>query len=508
MPDNTSSNKRIAKNTVFLYIRMGLVLVVSLFTTRIILRALGVEDYGIQNVVSGFVTMFAFLNASMSNGVQRFYNYSLGKKDVYTVTDVYNTALLIQALLAIILLVLLETVGLWYMYNKMVIPAERFTAALWVFQFSVASLVVLVMQIPFSAAIMAYERMDYFAYVSIFDVFAKLGVAYAVMIADTDKLIMYGGLNLLVTIIGFLLYFIYAKRHFKELKHSRKQSMSLFKPMLSFSGWNVFGAFSYMIKSQGLNMLLNLFFGPVVNAARGVSNMVMSAMQGFQSNIVIAFRPQLVQSYASEELERVKNLFYSLSKFSFVMLSVLSIPVILELNLILKIWLGDVVPDYTIPFTILVLVNMVISSLNTPVSQVVHATGKMRNYQIGTSIVVCLILPAAWIALKIGCNPTSVYWVSLLFTVINQAVCNILLKKVFCYSISEYIKSVILPCFVFSIVAAIIPYAITLVLSESILRAVVLLIISLITSCLAAYYIVFNKAEKQMVQTFLHKLKK
>ena len=508
MPENSSSNKRIAKNTVFLYIRMGLVLVVSLFTTRIILRALGVEDYGIQNVVSGFVTMFAFLNTSMSNGVQRFYNFSLGKKDIYTVTDVYNSALLIQALLAVILLVLLETVGIWYMYNKMVIPAERFTAALWVFQFSVASLVVLVMQIPYSAAIMAYERMDYFAYVSIFDVFAKLGVAYAVMIAEVDKLILYGGLNLLVTLIGFLLYFIYAKKHFKDLSYSRKQSQSLFKPMLSFSGWNIFGSFSYMIKSQGLNMLLNLFYGPVVNAARGVSNMVMSAMQGFQSNIVIAFRPQLVQSYASEEYERVKILFFSLSKFSFVMLSVLSIPVIFELNLILKIWLGDVVPDYTIPFTILVLVNMIISSLNTPVSQVVHATGKMRNYQIGTSVVVCLILPAAWIALKLGYNPTSVYWVSLIFTFINQAVCNVLLKKVFSYSISEYLKSVIFPCIIFSIVAAIIPYTITLVLDESLFRAVVLLIVSLLTSCLSAYYIVFNEAEKQMVQTFIHKVKK
>lgn len=508
MPDNSSSNKRIAKNTVFLYIRMGLVLVVSLFTTRIILRALGVEDYGIQNVVSGFVTMFAFLNTSMSNGIQRFYNFSLGKKDTYTVTDVYNTALLIQGLLAIVLLVLLETVGLWYMYNKMVIPEERFVAALWVFQFSVASLVVLVMQIPYSAAIMAYERMDYFAYVSIFDVFAKLGVAYAVMYSSTDKLIFYGALNLFVAICGFLLYFIYAKKHFKELIITRKQTQPLFKPMLSFSGWNVFGSFAYMIKSQGLNMLLNLFFGPVVNAARGVSNMVMSAMQGFQSNIVIAFRPQLVQSYASGEINRVKNLFYSLSKFSFVMLSLLSIPVIMELNLILKVWLGDSVPDYTIPFTVLVLVNMVISSLNTPVSQVVHATGKMRNYQVGTSIVICLILPAAWVALKLGCDPTSVYWVSLLLTIINQAVCNLLLKKVFSYSIREYCRCVIVPCVLFSIVATIVPYIITIIMDESIIRAILLLIISLLTSGAAAYFIVFNDSERQMVLSFIKKLKR
>lgn len=487
---------------------MGLVLVVSLFTTRIIIRALGVEDYGIQNVVSGFVSMFAFLNTSMSNGVQRFYNFSLGKQEEYSIKDVYNTAIRIQVLLAIILVILLETVGLWYMYYKMVVPDARFKAALWVFQFSVASLVVLVMQIPYAAAIMAYERMDYFAYVSIFDVFAKLGIAYAVMYSTTDKLIFYGALNLVVAIIGCLLYFIYAKKHFKELKFSRKQARPLFKPMLSFTGWNVFGSFAYMIKGQGLNMLLNLFFGPIVNAARGVSNMVMSALQGFQSNIVIAFRPQLVQSYASGEINRVKNLFYSLSKFSFVMLSILSIPVIMELQLILKVWLGDSVPEYTVSFTILVLVNMVISGLNTPVSQVVHATGKMRNYQIGTSTVICLILPAAWLALKLGCNPTAVYWVSLFFSIINQVVCNLLLKRVFNYSIREYCQCVIVPCMFFSVVAAIIPYLITILMEDGLIRAIVLLIISLLTSGFAAYFIVFNDTERHMVFSFIKKLKK
>ena len=485
---------------------MGLVLVVSLFTTRIILRALGVEDYGIQNVVSGFVTMFAFLNTSMSNGVQRFYNFSLGKKDAYSITDVYNTAFFIQVLLAVILFVLLETIGLWYMYNKMVIPEDRFTAALWVYQFSVMSLVMLVMQIPYSAAIMAYERMDYFAYVSIFDVFAKLMVAYAVMMANTDKLILYGGLNYVISIIGFMLYFIYAKKHFRELVITRKKRHFLFKLMFSFSGWNIFGSFSYMIKNQGLNMLLNFFFGPVVNAARGISSMVMSAMQGFQSNIVIAFRPQLVQSYASGNLGRVKNLFVSLSKFSFVMLSILSIPVILELDLILGIWLGDCVPDYTKPFTILVLINMVVSSLTTPISQVVHATGKMRHFQIGTSIIICLILPVAWIALKLRCSPISVYWISLLFTIINQVVCNLMLKKIFNYSLREYFMSVIVSCTIFSIVATMIPYLITIVLSDCILRALLVVCVSILTSCFAAYFIVFNFSEKQLVHSFIKKL--
>lgn len=352
MSDRSSHNKRIAKNTLFLYLRMGLVLVVSLFSTRVVLQALDIEDYGINNVVSGFVTMFAFLNTSMSNGVQRFYNFSLGRKNGYSIKDVYNTALQIQAILAVTLLVPLETFGMWYIHTQMVIPIDRFAAAQWVFQFSVLSLVLLVLQIPYSAAIMAYEKMDYYAYLSIFDVLAKLGIAYIIKYTTFDKLILYGALNMLVSLICFFLYYGYAKSHFQDLKSDFIIRKQLFKPMLYFSGWNGFGSFAYMIKSQGLNMLLNVFFGPVVNAARGVSNMAMSAIQGFQSNIVIAFRPQLIQSYATGDNERVLKLFYNLSKVSFILLAMLSIPVIIEIEYILHLWLGDTIPDYTDSYTV------------------------------------------------------------------------------------------------------------------------------------------------------------
>ena len=215
MSNITANNNRIAKNTLLLYFRVGMVLVVSLYTTRVVLQALGIEDYGINNVVSGFVTMFAFLNTSMSNGVQRFYNFSLGRRNEYSITDVYNTALQIQWILAGVLLLLLETFGLWYIHTQMVIPVERFPAAFWIFQFSALSLVFLVLQIPYSAAIMAYERMGYYAYLSIFDVVAKLGIAYAVSYATTDKLILYGVLNMLVSVVNFFLYFFYAKHSFK-----------------------------------------------------------------------------------------------------------------------------------------------------------------------------------------------------------------------------------------------------------------------------------------------------
>lgn len=508
MADDSNNNKRIAKNTAFLYVRMFLVLIVSLFTTRVVLNALGVVDYGINNVVAGFVSMFAFLNTSMSNGVQRFYNFTLGQKEGGSITAVYNTAWQIQLLLAIVLLCLLETAGLWYMHNKMVIPTNRFPAAMWVFQFSVASMLFIVMQIPYNAAIMAYERMNFYAYISIFDVMAKLGIAYVLYVYSGDKLILYGALLLVVTLIGYFLNYIYCKRNFKDIKFHFQYHKELFRPMLSFSGWNVFGSFAYMLKNQGLNMLLNAFFGPVVNAARGISSMIMSAIQGFQGNIVVAFRPQLVQSYSAGEMSRVTNLFYTLSKVSYVMLAMMSIPIILELDYILELWLGDVVPDYTESFTILVLVNMVISALNTPVSQVVHATGKMKNYQLATSFVVCLILPISWVFLKLGYAPNSVYAVSLAMTIINQIVCNIYLKRVFPYSIKEYLVTVIMPCTLFTLLAPILPLSLQNIMEQGFLRLIIICLVSVLASFAVAYMAILNKHERALVNNFISKHKK
>lgn len=506
MSDNSSNNKRIARNTLFLYIRMVLVLVVSLFTTRIVLQSLGVVDYGVFNVVGGFVSMFAFLNSSMANGIQRFYNYTIGKEGERKLQDVYNVALRVQASLAIALFVLTEIIGIWYMNTKMIIPEDRFYAAQWVFHTSVISMVLVVLQIPYNAAIIAHERMDYFALVSIFDVFGKLAIACMLNITSGDRLITYGILCLLTQIIMFCLYFFYARLSFKEIKFSISYDRTKVRSILSFSGWNVFGSFAYMLKGQGLNMLLNVFFGPVVNAAQGVANMVQSAIQGFQSNIVTAFRPQLVQSYAEGNENRVIMLFYSLSKVSFFMLAFLSIPIMVEIDYVLKLWLGDNIPDYTIIFTILVLTNMVISSLNTPVSQVVHATGKMKWYQIGTSFTICAILPVSWLFLKMGFDATIVYWVSLVITIINQAVCNVLLKKIFYYDLTDYLKKVIMPCITFLIVAPTLPIILICNIDSSFARLILTCLLSLSFSVVCGYFILLNKAEKQVAIGYSKKI--
>ena len=502
---NDNNSKRIAKNTAFLYFRMILVLFVSIYTTRVVLNALGVVDYGINNVVAGFVSMFTFLNTSMANGIQRFYNFTLGKKTEGNITSVYNTAFQIQAVLAFIILLLLETVGMWYMYNEMQIPAERFGTALWVFQFAVASTVLLIMQAPYASAVMAYERMNYYAYVGIFDVLIKLLIAYLLTKSNSDRLLLYGFLHFVTSLIHFLMYYVYAKINFKDLKFEFTVHKELFKPMLSFSGWNIFGTFAYMLKGQGLNLLLNSFFGVVINSARGVSNMIMSALQGFQSNVVIAFRPQIVKSYAAGNFQYVKTLFYSLSKISFLMLTILSVPVILELDYILKIWLGDTIPEYTKSFTVLILLNMIISSLTTPLSQVVHATGKMKTYQLCTSIIVCSIVPISWVFLKFGCDPNSVYYTSLGITVLNQIVCNIIVKKIFPYSIREYIKKVIIPCTAFITTVLAIPYIIVYVMEESFIRLTLTTITVFLTAILVAYFMVLDKDEQKLLRKFIKK---
>ena len=503
MSDNSSNNKRIAKNTAFLYVRMIFVLGVSLYTTRVVLNVLGVEDYGIYNVVAGFVSMFAFLNSAMTNTTQRFYNYEKSISEGTALTVVYNTALQIQALLAIVLLILLETVGLWFVNNQMIIPDGRLMAANWVFQCSGLSLILLVLQIPYSAAIISHEKMDYYALVSIIDVFLKLAVVIVLPYVSYDKLAFYGITSVLVSLLNFFMYFYYAKHYFAEIRLNKIFAKSKFNEMLSFTGWNVFGSFAYMIQGQGLNVLINTFFGPVVNAARGVAFQIQGAITGFSENIATAFRPQLVSSYAEENFDRTRNLMFSMSKFCFVMVCAISIPIAIEIEYILDTWLKGVVPEYTIIFTILVLINMLINSLNMPISQTVQATGIVKSYQLIRSIIVTSTLPLAWIALKVGASPVSVFVITILITIINQPVSMIILRKNFAYSYRDYIKIVIIPCSLFFVLNMVIPFIIHSFMETSFIRFCIVSCVSGCVSLILAYVVILSKAEKEIIANFI-----
>ncbi len=299
MSQTKDPNKRIAINSIYMSIRMVFVLCITLYTTRVVLDALGIVDYGIYNVVCGFASMFTFLNTSLSNGIQRFFNFEYGKKGIDGAQKVYNAGLLIQIILAIIIIISCETIGVWYLYNKMVIPPDRIIAAMWVFQFSILSFVFVILKAPYSASVMAHEKMGFYSVLSIIEVVFKLAIVLLIPYLPGDSLIIYGVLFALISFIDFFSFYLYSKINFEEIKINKSFDKCIIKSMLGFSGWNIFGSFSNMMKEQGINLVLNFFCGPIVNAARGVANQVNGGIQGFVTNILIPVRPQIIQSYAS-----------------------------------------------------------------------------------------------------------------------------------------------------------------------------------------------------------------
>ena len=494
-------NRRVAKNTFFLYLRMFFVLLVSLYTTRVILRVLGVEDYGVYNVVAGFVTMFSFLNTSLAGAIQRFYNYETSQKGEEGTSSVYSLSLVIQFGLSLIVLLLLETIGVWYLNTVMVVPSDRLFAANILFQSSTLSLVILILSIPFSAAILSFEKMDYYAAVGIIDVLLKLLIIIVLPYVPYDKLISYSILLLLISITNFLLYYIYSKRNFASLRfsHHYVKNKAAMKQMLSFAGWNVFGTFSNVIYTQGTNILLNYFFGPIVNAAKGIAGQIMSAIQSFSLNVLTAFRPQLVNSYAQSDFERTKKLMFIESKVCFVLMCALSVPLIVEMDYILNIWLGDNVPEYASLFSCLVLVHVTITSLNQPFSQVIHAIGKMKVFQLVTGGITCMIIPASYLAFKFGATPSAVFWIGIIMAILTQISCAYIVNNIFYFGLKHYLIDVILRCLVFVIILPIMPVAVHLMMRVSFGRLIIVTCVSLMVSALLAYYVVLNKKDRASI---------
>ena len=487
---------------------MVFVLFVSLYTSRVFLNVLGVVDYGISNVVAGFVSMFGFLNTSLANGIQRFYNAELGRNGKGGVTKVYNTSLVIQGIIAILVAILLETAGLWYLFEKMVIPEDRFDTAFWLYQFSAVSAVLVIMQSPFSAAIMAYEKMNAFAVFSILDVVLKLLFALALPYIDADKLLLYGLFYMSTTLICFILNLVYSKRHFRELHLKKQYSKGMFKDMLSFSGWNLLGTFACMAREQGLNLVLNFFFGPVVNAARGIAYQVSGALQGFVSNLSLAAKPQMVQSYTTGDTSRTIKLMYTMSKLSFIFLFVLSMPIIFNIDYVLHLWLGDVVPEHAATFVVLVIIINFMNNFNAPLSNVVYATGQMRNYELTFSIINLLIIPISFVVLKMGAPAEAVFIVYFIMTIFVQLGCFLVLKEIVTLSLRQYCKKLLAPLFMVAALSVLILYVIHVILPHNIVGVGIEYICVVFISGVLFYLISLDAAEKNIVSSIIKKLQK
>lgn len=509
MSENSQNNKRIAKNSIFMGIRMLIVLAITLYSSRIILQALGVVDYGVYNAVASFVAMFSFLNSSLSNGIQRFFNFELGKNGIPGSNKVYNTALVIQIMLAIIVVIPLEIFGVWYLNNKMVIPADRLFAAGRVFQFSIMTMVLHILQVPYSAAIIAHEKFSFYAIMSVMNAVITLGATFAIPHIGYDSLITYGAIIAAIATLNLLLYIAYAKKNFEEIKITQKYDKRLFKEMLSFSGWNIFGTFGHMLKFQGVSLVLNLFFGPIINAAHGIANQVNSGLQSFVNNITTPVRPQVIQSYSKGNVSRTLNLTYTISKASCYFLLIISLPIIIEINYILEIWLGSNIPAHTSAIVVIIIIDSFLSNLNSCVSNVVHASGKMKYYQLSGGTISFVTIIFVYLGMLAFNVPEFAFIIVVILDCVRQIIATIILKKIvpeFSYLI--YIKDIIFPIIRVSAASVILPLILHHYLNEGIIRLATVTIVSIISSLTAMYFIGLCNNEKIIVNRFFLTIKK
>lgn len=503
MADTSANNKRIAKNTMFLYVRMFFSMFVSLYTSRVVLQTLGVEDFGIYGVVGGVVSMFTFLNASMSGATGRFLTFELGRKDYQKLADTFAMAFWEHLAIAGVIFVIAETVGLWFMITKMVIPESRMFAAHVVYQLSILSMMVSVTQVPYNASIIAHERMDVYAYVEILNVILKLGIVFLLVLGNFDKLIFYAILVLAVSISIAMIYRIYCIRHFQECRIRAIWRPDIFKPMLQFSGWDIYGNMSITARTQGVNMLLNVFFGPIMNAAATIATQVQAAVLAFVSSVLSAVRPQIVKYYATQQYHEMCQLIRNACKLNFFILTLLTVPCMAELHFLLTLWLGNV-PDHTISFCIFTLLFNFFSNLSTVVVTGIHATGDIKRPSLINGTLYLSVIPFTYMAYKLG----SEAWVSYLFNV-----CAVFIGMLSnAYTLRLFVKEFPLRTFIFRdilscLLMLALGYALTLCLrmwfDEGWLRFILSGILSTITTSAMGWLFILPLSVRKNVKTFI-----
>lgn len=398
MNNTAENNKRIAKNTLLLYFRMLFMIAINLYTSRVILQTLGIEDFGIYNVVSGVITMLGFLTNSLSGASSRYITYGLGKGDIKIMKQTFGNILAIHLLLAGIIIILGETIGLWFMSTQLQIPPEREFAAFWVYQFSVFTSVLAIISVPYNASIIAHEKMSAFAYITIADAILKLGIVYLLLLIPYDKLIIYAALYFCIQVFDRVIYSIYCRRHFEETRSKLCFNKQLFKEIFIFAGWTMNGNLAIMGYTQGLNILLNIFFGPVVNAARGIAVQVQNAAMNFCKSFQMALNPQLTKCYAAGDRLHMHQLLKASSKISFFLMLCISLPIIFETNIILHWWLKTP-PDHTANFLRLILCSSLLYTLSNPIIVSIHATGKLKQFQLIEGSMLLSIVPIAYLLL-------------------------------------------------------------------------------------------------------------
>jgi O-antigen/teichoic acid export membrane protein len=506
MTKNSVTNKRIAKNTLLLYIRMLFLMIVSLYTSRVVLNALGVEDFGIYNVVGGIVAMFNVLSGSLSAAISRFITYELGKENLKNLNKIFSSAVTIQLGLAIIIILLAETIGLWFLNVKMNIPEIRMEAANWVFQFSILTFAINLISVPYNASIIAHEKMSAFAYISILEAVGKLTIAYLIVVSPIDKLIFYAILMCVVALIIRLTYGNYCKRHFSECTYHFIWDKQLLKQMFSFAGWNFIGASSAVLRDHGGNIIINLFCGPSVNAARSIAFQVNNAINQFIVNFMTALNPQITKSYATGNKEYMMTLIFQGARISFYMLFLLSLPILVNAHYILELWLKTV-PEHTVFFVQLVLIFALSESISQPLVTAMLATGKIRNYQIIVGGLQMMNLPISYLLLRLGFFPEIVIVVAIGVSQCCLAARLTLLRGMIGISIRKYLKNVYFNIMTISLVASIPSFISAQFLDESFLSFITVSLITILCTVISIYFIGCNRKERQFIHNKLNYIK-
>ena len=498
MSDNSANNKQIAKNTLYLYIRTILILIVTLYTSRVVLNTLGIEDFGIYNAVGGVVSMFAVISGALSNAISRYITYEIGKGDKKKLKIVFCTSVNIQIVIALIILVFCEAVGLWFLNSKMSIPEDRLIAANWVLHCSLLTFVINLISVPYNACIIAHEHMNTYAYISIFDAMLKLSVAYLLIISPVDKLIVYSVLLFVAALSVRLLYGVYCGRHFEECKYKPIYDKGLFKEMIGFAGWNFFGNAASVLNTQGINILINIFFGVVANSARGISSQVEAAVYQFVVTFTTAVNPQITKSYAQGDKQRMFYLVCKGAKFSYLLLLFFSIPIIFEVDKILEIWLG-LVPDGTALFVRLSLIGTMVTVLGNTGYTACMATGKIKTYSIWITLVGSMVFFLTLLVYQLGASVEATYIVYIGVYMVLQVVRLIIMKTLLCFPISLFMKEVIAPIIVVTIIVITIPFIITLIYEASLLRIIYTFVVTTVWTTLCVVIFGFTEGERAAV---------
>ncbi len=498
------NTKRLAKNTLLLYFRMFLLMIIGLFTSRIVLQTLGIDDFGTYNVVSGFVAMFSILSGSLANAISRFFQVSIGNYYLKRRKVLFSTSVNVQIVMSVLVLILAELIGYWFLNYKINVDPSRINAAFWVLHCSIFSSVIGLISVPYNSLIIAHEKMSAFAYISVLEAFLKLLITYSLFISPFDKLKTYSVLLLLVAIFIRIVYGRYCSKHFDECRYQLSINKPLLKEMLSFVGWNFFGNGMQYINNQGINLLINVYFGVAINAARGIAVQVNNVIQQFITNFVIAAQPQITKAYASGDKESSFRLTCMSSKFAFFLTFFLALPIMVETDIILKLWLINP-PDHSVTF-----VRWTIAaSLTTVISNILYyiqmAHGDIKKYQILTSIVNSLLFPLSWIAFYQGMPAVTCFVIAFVISVILIFVRFFVVNKKTGFPFKEYIIDVVIRCFFTTGVVAIIPISIRYMVGESITRLVINCVACIITSILAIYIIGLNTIERKTVLLYLRR---